>query len=375
MDHYFLSWMVWDPPKEIVTIPGIQWPILWYSVLFFLGFFFGFYILKSIFCRYFLNYPFLAHDDVDWRRFFEQSSTPKNGEQKKFLTRLFKGNEECLIRQNQEKILSLMNHYIREGEERFSIPFPKSYILPKQSAARLFLEKMVHAIRSIDKKGTYVVDKLTIYIVIATLLGARLGHLFFYEQFSYYLYHPIEIINFWTGGIRGLSSHGAAFAILLALLVATWRFKKFSPPIRWLTMLDFLCVPAAFCGFCIRLGNFFNQEILGTSTQLFWGIIFAHPADGSVPEPRHPVQLYEALFYLLFFLFLFSLSYRSSFLLKRGKLISLFLIGVFSFRLCIEFVKMPQSIYFSHSNFLMGQYLSIPLILLGIFLWFYSKRS
>jgi prolipoprotein diacylglyceryl transferase len=221
-----------------------------------------------------------------------------------------------------------------------------------------------------QKKALLIADKLTLYVVIGTVLGARLGHFLFYEKPSSYLKDPLEFFRVWEGG---LASHGAAIGIILALLLFSYRIRPLADGLTWLRLLDFVAVPAAFCGACIRLGNFINQEVLGTPTDLPWAVLFAHPADHSLPVPRHPAQLYESFFYLAVFFLLWRLSHKASFLLRSGRLIGLFLTLVFGFRFFIEYLKVEQSRLLSVSSLTMGQYLSIPAVIAGLFLCFRRK--
>lgn len=221
-----------------------------------------------------------------------------------------------------------------------------------------------------------ITDKITMTMVIATIVGARLGHLVFYERPSDYLSDPLEIFKVWNGG---LASHGAAIAIILALGFFSRWSKKIDPGLTWIRLLDFVCVPTALVGFLIRLGNFFNQEILGRPTDLPWGVIFGHPADRSALVARHPVQLYEAFFYLAVFAIIWRLTFKRFFLIQQGKLIGLFLMLVFGFRFFIEFLKMEQSRWYMAPHWLtMGQWLSLPLVGFGLLFFFLpglTKRS
>ncbi len=220
--------------------------------------------------------------------------------------------------------------------------------------------------KAVEKEKVYpVADKLLVYVVIGTLVGARLFDVLFYQSFSSLMQDPLSALYFWEGG---LASHGGAAGILLAL----WLFSKRYKRLRFLNLLDLLVIPACFAGVFIRVGNFINQEILGKPTELPWAVIFLHPADGSFPVPRHPVQLYEACFYFLLGWGLWLYRRKLS---SPGKLGGLFLLICFSFRFLIEGLKEEQSVYFSsNSYFSMGQLLSIPFVLLGIFLVF-NKNS
>ena len=222
---------------------------------------------------------------------------------------------------------------------------------------------------AVKKQAQKLADRLTIYIVAATLIGARLGHFLFYEQPSEYLSDPLEIFRIRNGG---LASHGAVIAIVLAVILFCHRYKKEFPKVTWVRLLDLLSPSAAIVACLIRIGNFFNQEILGTVSTVPWAVVFGHPADGSWPTPRHPVQLYEAFGYLAIFALLWRLSKKTSILMDPGKLVGILLILVFSFRFLIEFFKTEQSHLLGVFYLTMGQMLSIPFVFLGVA--FFSLR-
>jgi phosphatidylglycerol---prolipoprotein diacylglyceryl transferase len=246
----------------------------------------------------------------------------------------------------------------------FAIGFLVGFPLFEGILLRYFLQ--IGAVASDLKQiALKVTDRVTVYVVLATALGARLGHFLFYEKPSEYLNNPFEILQIWKGG---LASHGAAIAIIFTLFLLSRWTKKIDSGLTCIRLLDFICVPTALAGSFIRIGNLFNQEILGTTTNLPWGFLFGHPRDGSFPIARHPVQIYESIFYLIVFLILWRLTFRKAFLLKEGKLIGLFLILVFGFRFFIESIKLEQSYLLTDSSYLtMGQWLSIPLFFLGLF--------
>ena len=196
-------------------------------------------------------------------------------------------------------------------------------------------------------------DPLFWYIIVGTVIGARLGHCLLYDP-AYYLGSPLEILKIWEGG---LASHGGALGILLALYLYTRRLG--SPSYFWL--LDRVAIPAALGGFFIRIGNFFNSEIVGTPTSGWWAVIFERVDQA----PRHAVQLYEAFAYGVIFLFLLFLYRRYGKTLQNGLLLGIFFIAVFGVRLVIEFVKTPQAAYETFWRFSVGQWLSIPFIVLG----------
>lgn len=216
-----------------------------------------------------------------------------------------------------------------------------------------------------------LVDRMTWFVVTGTIVGARLGHVFFYE-WPHYQNDYAEIFRVWKGG---LASHGGAVGILIALFFYQRYIRKQFPQFSFLVLLDMLVVPTAFAGFCIRIGNFINQEILGTETTVPWAIIFGDPADRSAIVPRHPVQLYEALAYLLSFGILFLLWKKYKTDRYVGLQSGLFFILIFGARFVLEFLKLPQSIMIDENLLQTGQILSIPFILAGILLCWHSKTS
>ncbi len=234
---------------------------------------------------------------------------------------------------------------------------------------RFFTFEKKYTKNEIIRKGSLLADRMIIYVLIGTIVGARFGHFLFYEDPSAYW----EMFTIQNGGLHGLSSHGAAIGIIVALFFFRLSIKKSDPKLTLLRLIDFACIPTIFCGVFIRIGNFINQEILGSQTSLPWGVIFGHPADHSLQVPRHPVQLYEAAFYLFVFLLLWRLSYRFNYLMKEGRIAGLFFILVFGFRILIEFIKLEQSDLLHSSFITMGQILSLPLVIVGIYLTIRSK--
>ncbi|WP_337872543.1 prolipoprotein diacylglyceryl transferase [Ignavibacterium sp.] len=213
-----------------------------------------------------------------------------------------------------------------------------------------------------EKKPIEDLEKLSVYVILGTVIGARLGHCLFYDP-AYYLTNPIEILKVWQGG---LASHGAAIGILTAL----YLFSKKRKDQNLLWILDKLVIVVALGGALIRLGNLFNSEIIGKATDVPWAFVFIR-----VDEiPRHPTQLYESLFYFVSFLILYFIYQKKSVSLKPGYLFGLFLILIFGFRFFIEFLKENQSAFESALPINMGQILSIPFVLLGLYFIFRKKE-
>ena len=226
-----------------------------------------------------------------------------------------------------------------------------------------------------------LLDKLTLYIALGTVIGARLGHCLFYDA-EYYLKNPIEILLIWRGG---LASHGAALGILTGLFLFVRKYK-----FSFLWLIDRISIVTALGGACIRLGNLMNSEIYGKPTSLPWGfrfirdrsrVNFYDPHTGELLGkhlPCHPTQLYEALSYILIFVVLFYVVRKYGDKLKEGILFSWFLISLFTARFFIEYLKFEQSEFeinmISNINMNMGQLLSLPFIALGIILLFVLSR-
>lgn len=217
---------------------------------------------------------------------------------------------------------------------------------------------------NIRELSIILVDRLTWFIVIGTIVGARLGHVLFYD-FPYYSNHPSEILKIWEGG---LASHGGTLGVIIGIFLFLRWHRKQLPGLSFVSLIDMLVIPTALVVCCIRIGNFVNQEILGYPSSVPWAIIFGHPADRSLPVPRHPVQLYEAASYLAIFIVLYFLWKFRGQSLKVGTLSGLFFCLVFGSRFLIDFFKLPQSHLIDETFLQMGQYLSIPFIILGIFL-------
>ena len=208
-------------------------------------------------------------------------------------------------------------------------------------------------------------EPILFYMLAGAMLGARLGHCFFYRP-GYYLAHPIEIFAFWKG-VRGLASHGGALGILLSLFI----YAKRHPDQPYLWLLDRVAVPTALGGMFIRLGNLMNSEILGLPSDAPWAMIFVRVDN----VPRHPAQLYEAMAYLLIFLFLLTLYRRRGGQVPHGRLIGAFFALVFTARFFIEFVKERHVPFEATLPLSMGQILSIPMVALGLGLLWWSTRE
>lgn len=245
----------------------------------------------------------------------------------------------------------------------FALGFFLGYLI----ARRLFVRLISHDIQAdqLRATATLLADRLSFFVMIATIVGARLGHVFFYD-WPLYRHRLGDIIKIWEGG---LASHGAAIGIVIALFAFVWWHRKKYPQLTLLAVLDIVVVAGAIACALIRVGNFLNQEILGKPTSLPWGMRFCHPLDGPANISVHPVQLYESGFYFIVFCVLILLIQFFAVELGKGLLAGIFFLSVFSFRFGIEYLKLPLSqIYDETSMINMGQLLSIPFIVLGLFL-------
>ncbi len=199
------------------------------------------------------------------------------------------------------------------------------------------------------------IDSLFLFVVIGTVIGARLGHVFFYD-WAFYKENPGEIIKIWHGG---LASHGGAIGIALALYF--WSRKYSKRNILW--VLDRVVVPTALAGSFIRLGNLMNSEIIGKPADVPWAFTFV--SEDMIP--RHPSQLYEALTYLAIFGLLMYLYWKTNEGHKPGKLFGWFMTLTFGFRILIELTKENQVAFEDGMTLNMGQWLSIPLVIIGLY--------
>jgi len=205
-------------------------------------------------------------------------------------------------------------------------------------------------------------SELCLYLMLGTIIGARLGHVFFYQP-DYFLSHPWEIPMIWRGG---LASHGGFVGVLIALYLYLKRHRDMT----FLELADRLAIPCVLAAALIRVGNFFNSEIIGTPSELPWAVVFA-PVDDI---PRHPAMLYEAVTYFLIFFVLYFAYWKTRIMQFPGRVFGTALATCFLARFMIEFVKENQVPFESRLPLNMGQLLSIPFILAGVYLIHASRR-
>jgi prolipoprotein diacylglyceryl transferase len=223
-----------------------------------------------------------------------------------------------------------------------------------------------------EKKNTEGADQLLMYMFFAVLIGARLGHVFFY-QWDYYSQHLLEIVQIWKGG---LASHGAAIAITIALIL----YKRNHPEYTFGWIIDRVAIPTAIGGSFIRFGNFFNSEIVGDYTDGSWGVVFERNRDEITgvfdTMPRVPIQLFEGFLYVLIFIVLITIYIRSKYKPREGSLMAIFLFMMFAGRFFLEYWKVDVNpltmlgVTLTH-----GQWLSFPFIAIAFFIYYLSRRN
>lgn len=238
----------------------------------------------------------------------------------------------------------------------YGLLFASGFLIGQRIIAHIFKKEGVQE---------SLLDSLLLTMVASTVLGARIGHFAFYEP-EVLLNNPLEVI---TPPFSGLASHGATIGILLALYIYA-RVKKMS----FLWIVDRIVIGVALGGFCIRMGNLMNSEIIGRVTEMPWGFIFVKNFEYT-QVPRHPAQLYEALSCLVLCLLLFWLWNKRKTQTPQGSLLGLFLVWIFGLRFFYEYFKENQVAFENELPYNMGQILSVPAVLLGVFFLFYSWKN
>lgn len=205
-------------------------------------------------------------------------------------------------------------------------------------------------------------SSLLLYLVLGTIIGARLGHVLFYQPGDY-LARPWEILMIWHGG---LASHGGFAGVLISIYLYLKKYRDMS----FLELADRLAIPCLLAAALIRVGNFFNSEIVGTPSNVPWAIVFARIDN----IPRHPAMLYEAGAYLLIFCALYLAYWKTDIIQFPGRVLGIALSTCFLARFMIEFVKEDQVPFENDMLLNMGQLLSIPFIVAGIYLIYASGK-
>lgn len=351
-----LAYFYWDPSPYIFKflIPILNRPILWYGFLFALGFFLGYHLFKFLLKDWLLSYPFFHKPDL---------INPKS------IAQILNEDKKCLETLSIEK-------FPKFSSDPGDLCLKLSQILcslcsKNRQLFRQHLESLLNGcIFPVTTKVKILSEKVSLGCILGAVIGARLADVIFYQDISTFLKDPLVVFRVWEGG---LSSHGGALGVVLAIWILS-RKKVFSIcGLSFLKLMDLISLPAPLVGALIRIGNFMNQEILGRPTNVAWAVVFGHPADGSRPIPRHPVQLYEAIAYLCLFSILLIVWKEMRFRWEKGRLFGLFLSLLFAVRFILEYFKEEQSSYLSPKSFMtMGQILSIPFMILGLTLFLYQ---
>jgi phosphatidylglycerol:prolipoprotein diacylglycerol transferase len=234
-------------------------------------------------------------------------------------------------------------------------------------------QQLLHHIYKKEDKPASDIDQLTIYVVIATIIGARLGHYVFYE-WNFLMESPWEWLKQMViPPFSGLASHGATIGILLAIYL--YSKKKLDQSFLW--VVDRLVIPISLGGAFIRFGNLMNSEIYGTPTDVPWAFLFVRETDPSLLPvvPRHPTQIYEALFCIILLIITYALWRKKRHVLPEGVIAATFIILLFTFRFMVEFLKNDQVDFESMMALNMGQLLSIPAVVAGIAILIYAYKS
>ena len=252
------------------------------------------------------------------------------------------------------------------GIHWYSLMFLLAFFIGFQIMKKIYIK---------EKKDITLLDPFLVHMVLGTIIGARLGEVFFYN-WDYFQNNLLEIFlpfkiddSGWKFiGFRGLSSHGATIGIITSIIIYKIKYKYDS--VLWI--FDRLVIAVALGGMFVRIGNFFNSEILGKFTNSDFGVIFLNRGENL---PRHPAQLYEAFGYLILFAFLVLIYNKTKLSSKKGFIFGFFLAKLFSIRFIVEYVKESQGGIEETLGILStGQWLSIPFIIFGFLLMINSYR-
>lgn len=365
--HYFLAHFYWDPPREVFRLPFLDHPVVFYGLWFVAGFIAGYFILVRLLTQKLKLDQSLSEQDIaSWPSLIHALLHADNpvkkvkldNKMRQELARLEPGQEIGPAR--KQDLLKALNAFMHDHKEDHGAPHDRAQME----------QWLPGALITSREWATFLTDRLTWYVILGTLIGARLGHVFFYD-WPFYQDRPLDIFKIWQGG---LASHGGVLGVMAGLCLYRQSIAKQFPHLTMIALFDLLVIPSGIVAFCIRMGNFFNQEILGPPTTLPWAVVFGHPFEGGAPIPRHPTQLYEALAYLAIFSLLYFLWYRRPALWRPGFLSGIFFILLFSSRFFLEFIKETQSYVIDESYLQMGQILSLPFIALGFALYYFGPK-
>lgn len=243
----------------------------------------------------------------------------------------------------------------------YGLLFAMGFLFGFQIIARIF---------KLENRDEKDLDKLLLTMIVSIVLGARIGHYVFYEG-GHFLDNPGAFLwDMLIPPYSGLASHGAAFGVLIGLII----FKKRNPSYDYLWLTDRMVIVSALGGSFIRFGNFMNSEIVGKATDKPWGVLFKRNFE-FLQVPRHPAQLYESISCLVLFVLLFFLYERWKEKTPRGSLTGIFFVWIFGLRFFYEFLKENQEKFEDTMALNMGQILSIPVVLFGLVVFFRAFRE
>ena len=388
-----LASIYWDPDPVAFYIPFTNHPVMWYGILFALGFLISYWVMQWFMQRQLLLLNEIdAGEILDWQTLVTRLQLALNTPDQSTLAPLVEAlspSDRITLRQlDPAKSIpeSLKNKILEAIQRLLTCDSPSisealnTHAFCKSShyrwATRIqhenpiplrrlwIMELLSDTFAPLSDTATRWVDKMCWMIVVGVVVGARLGHILFYDL-HYYIAHPSKILVVWEGG---LASHGGVIGGLIGLLLFSNAIKKHYRTLVRISLLDLACICSGVVTGCIRLGNFVNQEIVGNVSSLPWAVYFAHPTDGTVPLARHPVQLYEAAGYFILFGALSALWMRRGHQLIPGFVTGLLFTAIFSHRICMEFLKTPQGGAFTWWGLDTGQVLSLPFVLIGCYL-------
>ncbi|MDP1881006.1 MAG: prolipoprotein diacylglyceryl transferase [Parachlamydiaceae bacterium] len=359
-----LAWLYWNPPKEAFYLPFVEQPVVWYGILFVSGFVLGYFLINPIIAKFLRESCQLSLLDIsNWNRLVDTYRYSTSS--------VVQGILKCTDQKIIDSIKNCHSIHLTQSDKKNILIGINQYLSQNSLSRDVLISDFRDVISTPKQTAYYLTDRLCWFIVIGTLIGARFGEVFFYN-WSFYSAHPIEILKTWNGG---LASHGGVIGVAISIYFFSIYVKKYIPEFSFMRILDFVAIPSALAAFFIRMGNFVNQEILGTPTLLPWGVIFGNPHQEGAIIPRHPVQLYEGFSYLIIFVILFSYwKYRKQ-SDRSGAIVGLLFILIFSARFVLEFWKSTQPSPFNLYFLQTGQLLSIPFIFIGCFLWWNAVKS
>jgi phosphatidylglycerol:prolipoprotein diacylglycerol transferase len=246
-------------------------------------------------------------------------------------------------------------------------PFPVRWYGLLFAAGFLIGQQIMIRVFKNEKKPLEDIDALTLYMVISTVVGARVGHFLFYEP-EVLFKNPLEVI---LPPYAGLASHGAVVGIIIGLFLYSKSRKLTGQTFLWVA--DRMVIVIALAGSFIRLGNLMNSEIVGRPTDVPWGFVFMKNTE-FLQIPRHPAQLYESISCFVLFFVLLGLWNKFKEKTPRGLLLGVFFVWVFTLRFLYEFLKENQEAFEANYALNMGQILSIPVVILGLYFIIQSRN-